>query len=99
MVRKEPPVNVTLAPELEQFIQAVVASGQYPSATDVIEAAVRLLRQQVSAPAARTEPLHARVDDALVALTRGDGVEGESYVEDPKGRLETSQEEERPLPR
>jgi antitoxin ParD1/3/4 len=88
-------VNVTLTPELERFVQAQVESGRYLSGSDVISAALRSLQEQQLAPAEQIEPLHARVDDALLSLTRGEGQEGEAYVENPGGRLEESQEDER----
>ncbi len=89
------PVNVTLSPDLEEFIQAQVQSGRYPSPEHVIHAALRLLQEQGD----KIEPLRARVDDALTALTRAEGVEGEAYVENRDGFLEESQEDERPAPR
>ena len=92
---KRDPVNVTLAPELEAFIQAQVESGRYGSAGEVVSAALVLLRKQDE----EIGPLHARVDDALAALTRGEGAEGEAYVETPEGELEESQEDQRPVQR
>ncbi len=88
-------MNVTLSPETERFIQAQVQSGRYRSSEDVINAALRLLQEQGD----KSEPLSARVDDALTALTRAEGVEGEAYVENRDGFLEESQEDERPAPR
>jgi antitoxin ParD1/3/4 len=88
-------VNVTLSPEVEQFIQAQVESGRYRSAEEVIGAALRLLEEEGD----KVEPLRARVDTALTALTRGEGAKGEAYVENPAGFLEESQEDERPVPR
>jgi antitoxin ParD1/3/4 len=88
-------VNVTLSPEVEKFIQTQVQSGRYRSSEDVINAALRLLQEQGD----KSEPLCPRVDDALTALTRAEGVEGEAYVENRDGFLEESQEDERPAPR
>ncbi len=36
-------MNVSITPELEQFVAARVASGQYQSASEVVRAALRLL--------------------------------------------------------
>ena len=76
-----------------------MASGRYPSANDVVSAALRLLQEQAPASGHEIEPLHARVDDALTALTRGEGAGGEAYIETPDGELEESQEDERPVQR
>lgn len=86
-------MNVTLAPELEQWIAAQIESGRYASPSEVVSEGLRLLQRET------VEPLHARVDDALLKLTRGEGAEGEAYIEDPDGRLEESQEDERPIQR
>jgi antitoxin ParD1/3/4 len=39
-------VNVSLTPELEQFIQAKVKSGRYLSASEVVREALRLLEER-----------------------------------------------------
>ncbi len=39
-------MNVALPPELEEIINRKVASGLYPTATDVIRAALDLLRRR-----------------------------------------------------
>ena len=36
--------NVSLTPELERFAEACVQSGRYDSVSDVVRAALRLLR-------------------------------------------------------
>ena len=51
--------NVSLTPELNAFIRAQVASGQYQNASEVVRAGLRLLVQQIrrdgDAPSARRE--------------------------------------------
>lgn len=88
-------MNVTVAPEFEKFVEAQVESGRYQSAGDVVSAALGMLQEHEQ----QIQPLHARVDDALLSLTRGEGADGEAYVETPEGELEESQEDERPVPR
>ncbi|MBD2776275.1 type II toxin-antitoxin system ParD family antitoxin [Iningainema tapete] len=39
-------MNVSLTPELEQFVQQKVSSGLYNSASEVVREALRLLREQ-----------------------------------------------------
>jgi putative addiction module CopG family antidote len=38
-------MNVSMTPELEQFVQALVASGRYRSASEVFREGLRLLEQ------------------------------------------------------
>jgi antitoxin ParD1/3/4 len=55
-------VDITLKPEMAQFVQDSLAAGTYPSADALIQEAVALLQ-------ARDEQLRARRDelDALIA--------------------------------
>ena len=39
-------LNVSLTPELEQFVQQRVASGRYQTASEVVREGLRLLEQQ-----------------------------------------------------
>ena len=41
-------LNISLTPELEQFIAARVASGRYQTASEVVRAALRLLEENDS---------------------------------------------------
>ena len=37
-------MNISLTPELEQFVQSIVKNGRYSSASEVVLAALRLLK-------------------------------------------------------
>ena len=67
-----------LPPDLEQFLQAEVASGKYVSADEAVVAGVRLLRDRER----QREELRRELDVGLAALERGDVVtmEGESEL-------------------
>ena len=45
LVKKEKPMNVSLTPELEAFVQAQVESGLYHSQSEVIREGLRLLKR------------------------------------------------------
>jgi antitoxin ParD1/3/4 len=52
-------MNVSITPELEQFVAARVASGQYQSASEVVRAALRLLvREEEVQNNSRRAPKH-----------------------------------------
>jgi antitoxin ParD1/3/4 len=74
-------VNVALTPELEKLVQAKIASGRFHSASEVVEEALRLLEQQEIAREADLEELRARMDEALASLDRGEGVDGEEFMQ------------------
>ena len=39
-------MNISLTPELEQFVQSTVKNGRYSSASEVVLAALRLLKER-----------------------------------------------------
>jgi antitoxin ParD1/3/4 len=68
-------MEVTLSPEFEQLIADQVESGRYPSAGEVIRAALNLFKEQVEAPERKLETLRQDVRIGLEALARGDSEE------------------------
>lgn len=75
-------MNISLTPELEHFVQATVQSGRYRSANEVVHDALRLLKQQESAQTAQMSELRSTIDSGLASLDRGEGVDGESLMQD-----------------
>jgi antitoxin ParD1/3/4 len=71
-------MNVSLTPELENFVQTKVTSGRYSSASEVVREALRLLENQEKARAAQLHEFQTEVDRRLASLDRGDGVDGET---------------------
>ena len=71
-------MNVSLTPELENFVHAKVTTGRYTSASEVVREALRLLEDQEKARNARLEEFRSEVDRRLATLDRGEGVDGET---------------------
>jgi antitoxin ParD1/3/4 len=67
-------MNVSLTPELEDFVQAKVKSGRYNSASEVIREALRLLDDHDRARAAQLEDFRGEIDRRLASLERGEGI-------------------------
>lgn len=59
-------VNVSITPELDAFVQRLVASGRYHSASEVFREALRLLEQ-----AERRRLLEKRLAEGLTREERG----------------------------
>ena len=70
-------MNVSLTPELENFVQTKVISGRYTSASEVVREALRLLEDQDQSRAAQLEVFRSGVDRRLASLDRGEGIDGE----------------------
>jgi antitoxin ParD1/3/4 len=64
-------MNVSLTPELEQFIVAKVATGRYTSASEVVREALRLLEEHDQNRAARLGDFNQEVERRLESLDNG----------------------------
>jgi antitoxin ParD1/3/4 len=67
-------MNVSLTPELEQFVQAKVESGRYNSASEVVREALRLLENHEQAHAAQIAEFNQELERRLASLDRGENV-------------------------
>jgi len=84
-------MNVSLTPELEQFVSAKVQSGRYNSASEVVREALRLLEDHDEARAAQLAEFNEEISRRLVALDRGNIVE----PSEARARLRTKSERRR----
>jgi len=67
-------MNISMAPEFEQFVDAKVNSGDYSSASEVIRAGLRLLKERdAEHHAHRMDVQTARRHDAARAIERAFG--------------------------
>lgn len=68
-------MNVSLTPELEQFVQTKVESGRYNSASEVVREALRLLEDHEQARAAQLAQFNQELGQRLALLYSGERVE------------------------
>jgi antitoxin ParD1/3/4 len=85
-------MNVSLTPELEVFIEKEVETGMYRSASEVIRAGLRLLKDE-KAPKPRfmvssTEELQEKLLTGIRQLDRGEGIPGEAAAKELRQRAE-----------
>lgn len=73
-------MNVSLTPELEQFVQEKVKSGRYQSASEVIREALRLLEQQDKIRLMRIEKLRSQIAIGIEQSERGEVFDGEEVA-------------------
>jgi len=70
-----PNINVSLTPELEQFVQAKVANGRYNSASEVVREALRLLEEHEKARTKQLAEFNKELGRRLASLDRGESVD------------------------
>jgi len=68
-------MNVSLTPELEEFVQAKVKSGRYNSASEVVREALLLLGDHEQARAAQLAEFNQELGRRLASLDRGERVD------------------------
>jgi antitoxin ParD1/3/4 len=74
-------MNVSLTPELEKFVEKQVDSGLYQTASEVIRAGLRKLKEDKESRSNRQPPqtldeLEALLVERAESLDRGEGVDG-----------------------
>jgi antitoxin ParD1/3/4 len=67
-------MNVSLTPELEQFIDVKVGSGRYNSASEVVREALRLLEERDQARSAQIAAFNQELGRRIASLDRGERV-------------------------
>ena len=74
-------MNFHLTPELEQLVKTKVQSGRYNSASEVVRDALRLMEQEDDLRTIQLQELRKRTDKGLAQAERGEGVDGEVFMQ------------------
>ena len=83
-------MNVHLTPELERLVQNKVQSGRYNSASEVVREALRLMEQKDELRSIQLQELRNRVDKGLAQAERGEGADGEMFMQELIEDLDTT---------
>jgi antitoxin ParD1/3/4 len=82
-------MNLTLKPELAEFIQQEILTGKSASLEEAIEAALNLLKSQSATDKLATE-LREKIDSAATQLDRGEGLNGEAVIAGLRAKLQAA---------
>ena len=84
-------MNVSLTPELEKFVSKEVDSGLYQTASEVVRAGLRRLKEEREARAVRLPATLGELETQLVqavnSLDAGRGVNGETVFRRLRKRI------------
>jgi antitoxin ParD1/3/4 len=83
-------MNVHLTPKLERLVQNKVQSGRYNSASEVVREALRLMDQKDELRSIQLQELRSRVDKGLAQAERGEGADGEMFMQELIEDLDTT---------
>jgi antitoxin ParD1/3/4 len=76
-------MNITLSQESAQIVQTKMASGQYPSAVDVVNEALHLLADRDRSRREKLEELRQEIDRGIDQLERGESrVVNDQFVQE-----------------
>jgi antitoxin ParD1/3/4 len=75
-------MNVSLTPELEEFVAKLVDAGRYRSASEVVRSAIRLLQDREAERSAKLDALRESIDAGVEELDRGDGTSADEVFEE-----------------
>jgi antitoxin ParD1/3/4 len=73
-------MNVSLTPELEEFVQSRVATGRYQTASEVVREGLRLLEFQERDRDAAYTTLKAKLERSAAQAERGELVDAEEVL-------------------
>ncbi|MBO1049081.1 MAG: type II toxin-antitoxin system ParD family antitoxin [Dolichospermum sp. DEX182a] len=85
-------MNIQIKPELEQIIQAQIATGRYTNPEDVITKALKLLLEWDKGYQNWVEETREKVDVAIEQLDRGEGINGEVVISQLRDKLRQARE-------
>jgi antitoxin ParD1/3/4 len=74
-------MNLSLTPEVEQFIQIQLESGKYATAEEVVLAGIKLLEEQEKIYKERLEELKREIMIGIEASERGEVIDGEEFFQ------------------
>ena len=85
-------MNVSLTPELEQFVHTKVKSGRYLSASEVVREALRLLEERDRLREIRIATLRQEIAIGIEQSDRGDVFDGEEVIQELLGELDQARQ-------
>ena len=80
-------MNISLTPELEQFVNAKVNSGMYTSASEVIRESLRLLHTYEDLQSQRIKQLNQAIDVGLTQLKNGHTISAKDSYDKLKKKI------------
>lgn len=87
-------MDISIKPELEQFLRDKIATGQYKTIDEAINQGIELLKKREEIYRGRFEELQREIMLGVAASEQGQVIEGEVLFERLKRKLEQRRERE-----
>jgi antitoxin ParD1/3/4 len=85
-------MSITLNPEQETIIANLIATGSFQTADEVLQVALKLLERERQSYQSWIAETREQVREGIESLDRGEGVDGETVVNDLLAKLRQSKE-------
>ncbi len=83
-------MNISLTPELEQYVQQKVKSGLYTSVSEVIRESLRLMHTYDDLQKQRINQLNQAIEVGLKQLNRGEKIDAGKAYQQLKSKIKKS---------
>ena len=85
-------MSITLNPEQETIVDNLIATGSFQTAEQVLQVALKLLEQERQSYQSWVVETREKVREGIESLDRGEGVDGETVVNDLLAKLRQTKE-------
>jgi antitoxin ParD1/3/4 len=85
-------MSITLNTEQETIVANLIATGSFQTADEVLQVALKLLEQERQSYQAWVVQTRGLVQEGIESLDRGEGVDGETVVNDLLAKLRQAKE-------
>ncbi|WP_295620464.1 type II toxin-antitoxin system ParD family antitoxin [Chamaesiphon sp. GL140_3_metabinner_50] len=85
-------MSITLNSEQETMVANLIATGSFQTADEVLQVALKLLEKERQLDRAWIAQTRALVTEGIESLERGEGVDGETVVNDLLAKLRQAKE-------
>jgi antitoxin ParD1/3/4 len=80
-------MSITLNPEQETIVANLIATGSFQTADEVLQVALKLLETERQSYQLWVAETRVKVREGIESLDRGEGVDGETVVNDLLAKL------------
>jgi antitoxin ParD1/3/4 len=85
-------MSITLNPEQETIVDNLIATGSFQTADEVLQVALKLLEKERQSYQTWVIETREKVREGIESLDRGEGVDGETVVNDLLAKLRQAKE-------
>lgn len=85
-------MSITLTLEQEKLVRALLLTGRFRNADEVIQIALRLLEEENREYQIWLEETRSKIDEGIASLERGEGIDGERFIHQLLGQLQQVKE-------